>query len=314
MTPIMDDTGATLSALQALGSLQTDILDHLYDGVYCVTLSQKIILWNKSAETITGYKKEEVIGRCCSDNILCHVNGNGDELCVKGCPLSQTLKDGKIRDANVYLHHWSGHRVPVSIRVSPIYNDEQQIVGAMEVFTGNSQNIDMLTEFESFRNETFTDGLTRVGNRRYAEFELKKRFDDLKAFRIEFGILLFDIDRIKAIVDTHGSVVGDKVRQMVAKTVYNMIRSLDSICRWDADRFILILPNVDSTTLAAVGEKIRLFIEKTWLQAGREIIRITISPKGTMADENDTIESLVQRADGLTGQTGQNRPNTTTIG
>lgn len=42
-----------------------EIMDKLYDGVYFVDTQRKILFWNKAAETITGFKKEEVIGHCC---------------------------------------------------------------------------------------------------------------------------------------------------------------------------------------------------------------------------------------------------------
>ena len=51
-----------------------NILDNLYDGVYFVDLDRRITYWNKSAESLTGYKSSEIIGRHCWDNILMHVD------------------------------------------------------------------------------------------------------------------------------------------------------------------------------------------------------------------------------------------------
>ncbi len=44
------------------------------------------------------------------------------------------MSDGQNREAKVYLHHKKGHRVPVSIRVTAIYNDDNEICGAVELF------------------------------------------------------------------------------------------------------------------------------------------------------------------------------------
>lgn len=295
-------------------NLHKKVLDNLYDGVYYVDLDKKIILWNKGAELITGFTREEVKGRCCADNILRHINERGDELCIKGCPLSRTLMDGKIRNVSVYLHHKEGHRVPVSIRVSPVLSDKKEIIGAVEIFSDNSKNIDLLKELEILRNETYTDELTQVGNRKYADFNLHKRFEDLKAYGIQFGVLFFDIDRFKTVNDNHGHAVGDDTLKMVAKTGFNIIRSLDTICRWGGDEFIVILPNVDETILKVVAEKIRRFIEKTWLQTDGTIIRVTLSIGGTTATSEDTLESLVKRADSLMYQSKKNGRNRYTLG
>jgi len=134
--------------------LYEKILDTLFDGVYFVDTQKKITFWSKGAERITGYKKVEVMGKCCSDNILRHVDKNGRELCVTGCPLMATLQDSAIRDSKVYLHHKKGHRVPVSVRVTPIFDSEnKKIVGAVEIFQDISKRDDIIKELEQLRHE-----------------------------------------------------------------------------------------------------------------------------------------------------------------
>src|SRR5689334_15269715 len=114
------------------------LLELLFDGLYYVDRNKKISFWNKAAEKITGYERAEVTGFCCADNILRHIDDEGHELCLDGCPLSATLFDGQVREAHVYLHHKRGHRVPVSIRVTPIRDAEGEIIGAAEVFADNT--------------------------------------------------------------------------------------------------------------------------------------------------------------------------------
>ncbi len=58
------------------------IIEMLFDGLYYVNEDRVITIWNKAAERITGFKKEEAIGKKCSDNILRHVNKSGVELCL----------------------------------------------------------------------------------------------------------------------------------------------------------------------------------------------------------------------------------------
>lgn len=95
------------------------ILENLNDGVYYVDNDRKITYWNKSAERITGYTAEEVVGSFCYDNILQHIDEKGTQLCKNGCPLSLTISDGNIRDINVCLHHKDGYRVPIYVRSIP---------------------------------------------------------------------------------------------------------------------------------------------------------------------------------------------------
>ncbi len=110
------------------------VLDNLFDGVYFVDSERKITYWNKAAERITGFFEAEVVNLSCYDKILNHVDETGKQLCLNGCPLAEVLKDGNLREADVFLRHKAGHRVPVSIRITPIY-DGDRIVGAVEIFS-----------------------------------------------------------------------------------------------------------------------------------------------------------------------------------
>ena len=102
------------------------ILDNIYGGVYYVDKNRKIKYWNKEAEEITGFSKEEVIEKHCYDNILKHIDDSGKNLCENGCPLHGAINDGKKREANVYLHHKEGQRVPVTIRIVPLKNEKNK--------------------------------------------------------------------------------------------------------------------------------------------------------------------------------------------
>ena len=69
------------------------IIDLIDVGVYFVDPERTITYWNKGAEAITGFSSEEVMGRCCSDNILTHVNDQGNNLCLGICPLEMSIQD-----------------------------------------------------------------------------------------------------------------------------------------------------------------------------------------------------------------------------
>jgi diguanylate cyclase (GGDEF)-like protein/PAS domain S-box-containing protein len=289
------------------------LLDSLFDGIYYVDRDRRITFWNKAAERITGYAREEVLGSCCADNLLRHVDENGRELCMSGCPLSATMADGDVHDAHVYLHHKQGHRVPVSVRVSPVRDESGAIVGSVEIFTDNSSFHQILREMEQLKHDAYMDELTGAGNRRYGEMTLGARIHELNAFGRPFGLIFFDIDHFKRCNDTYGHAVGDEVLVMVAKTVMNILRRMDSIVRWGGEEFIVILPGIDLKTLRAVSERIRVFIETSFLVTRGIRLNVTASLGATLARPGDTVESVVQRADGLmysSKTSGRNRVTT----
>ena len=92
-----------------------EILEELPLAVYVLDRDMKITYWNASSQKIAGFDASEVVGKCCSEDILRHTTDDGVCLCDNGCPASASLGDGEIREANVFLHHRQGHRLPVSV-------------------------------------------------------------------------------------------------------------------------------------------------------------------------------------------------------
>jgi diguanylate cyclase (GGDEF)-like protein/PAS domain S-box-containing protein len=276
-----------------------NLLDNLFDGVYFVDLDKRITFWNKGAERITGYLKSEVSGFCCAENILRHVDDDGRELCVEGCPLSATVSDGKIREANVYLHHKKGHRVPVSVRTSPVRDDFGNVVGAVEIFADNSSSIQILKELEGLKKEAYLDTLTGIGNRRYGEMQLSTRLYELEAHKVPFGVIFLDIDHFKKFNDNYGHKIGDDVLVMVGRSMTSAMRKMDIVSRWGGEEFMFVLPNIDGKVLLSVAERVRLLIEHSFIVVGNEKLYVTASMGATLAVLSDTAETVVVRADSL---------------
>jgi diguanylate cyclase (GGDEF)-like protein len=106
-----------------------------------------------------------------------------------------------------------------------------------------------------------------------------------------------DIDHFKKFNDTYGHNIGDQVLKMVAKTITSAVRLIDVVCRWGGEEFIVILPNMDKQTLAKIAERIRVFIEKSWITFEKENLKVTVSIGGAIATNEDTIESIIHSSD-----------------
>jgi len=290
------------------------LLDNLFDGVYFVDPDRKITFWNKAAERITGYSKEEVIGSRCSDNLLRHVDENGHELCLTGCPLSATIRDSGIREAHVYLHHKQGHRVPVSVRTSPVRDEDGTVIGGVEIFSDNSNLLQILRDMERLKKEAYVDELTNVGNRRFCEMTLQTRIFELKSFDVPFGLIFLDLDNFKQCNDIHGHAAGDEILIMTGRTITNILRRMDSICRWGGEEFVVILPHIGVEILREVSERMRAFIESSYLVTGGKSFNITASIGATMALLKDTPSSIIHRADRLMYESKASGKNRVTIG
>jgi diguanylate cyclase (GGDEF)-like protein/PAS domain S-box-containing protein len=287
-------------------------LDCLFEGVFLVDTDRRITYWNKGAERITGFKREEVIGSACLENLLRHVDLDGNELCLEEF-ISNTISDAEPREAKVFLYHKFGHRVSVSVRTTPLMNENGVIVGAVEVFNDNSNAQKMLEEFEKLRNEAYHDHLTNVGNRRYAELTINSRIYEFNNRSIPFAMIFIDIDHFKNINDNYGHNTGDEVLVMVARTISNALRSMDVVSRWGGEEFIVILPGASLTTLRSVADRIIKLVEQSFLLIDGARVGVTVSAGATIAKKDDTSTSMVARADGLMYESKRRGRNIVTV-
>ncbi len=123
--------------MDSLLAISDVILDSLSDGVYVCDRERKIVYWSKSAERITGWTRDDVLGRRCLDDVLCHVDKDGHRLCGEEfCPLHRSMVTGGSTSVpiTVFARAKDGHRVPMQVSVAPIHGADGQIVGGVETF------------------------------------------------------------------------------------------------------------------------------------------------------------------------------------
>ena len=287
-----------------------DILDRMEDGVYLVDRERRIRYWSQSAERITGFAAQEVLGKRCADEVLCHVDDAGRHLCQEGCPLAATMEDGRPRSAEVFLHHKSGHRTPVKVYGAPIYNEAGQVIGAFETFSQTSSVLAAHERIGQLEELAFVDTLTGIGNRRYLERELTSRLADLQRLGWRFGVVLCDIDHFKRFNDEFGHATGDEALQMVAQTLAHGCRAGDCVGRWGGEEFLVVIGNLQHGTLWQVAERLRLLLASSFLRVKGANQRVTVSAGAVMAQPGEDIPGLLARADGLLYQSktaGRNR-------
>ncbi len=273
------------------------ILDNLADGVYFVDRDRKILYWNKGAERITGFKAEQVQGHFCQDNILNHVTENGTLLCLEGCPLHATILDGNPRQAEIYLQHSTGHRVPIIVRTMPMQNENGEIIGAVETFSDNSKLISIRHEVRRLQDAALRDHLTGIWNRRYMTRRLEVALWVFQQQGIPFGVFFIDIDGFKKINDTYGHKTGDQILTMVTNTLQNNLRSEDTVARWGGEEFVVLLMGLDIAGMASVAEKLTTLVKYSAVRIEDQNVSVTVSMGMTLARKEDTVKTLVDRAD-----------------
>jgi len=275
-----------------------NILDNLFEGVYCVDNDRKIIFWNKGAERITGYSASEVLGSSCADNILVHVDELGRNLCIAGCPLMEAINLGKPHaEHNVFLHHKNGHRVPVTVSASSIRDSHGRLIGAIELFKENYVSVYDDQYIEDLKKAAMLDPLTGIPNRRSIETKLTAALGEKLRFNISLGVFFIDIDHFKKVNDTYGHEAGDLVLKMVAKTLSSSMRAYNLLGRWGGEEFIGIVTHIDREGLMMLAQKLRALVESSFLDYNSKKINVTVTVGGTISRDKESMQSILQRAD-----------------
>jgi len=275
------------------------LLDEIHDGVYFVDAERTIVYWNKAAERTTGYGEREVVGRHCSESGLSHVDERGINLCRAGCPLAATLLDGRNRGSDLFVHHKNGHRLPINIRVSPVYGDGGEIIGAVEIFSDASEWRAMKDRMAQLEKTVYLDPLTGLPNRRYLEDQLKVRLEEMRRYGWPLGLVFMDLDNFKQINDRHGHEAGDRTLALVGRTLSATSRALDLVGRWGGDEFVALIRNVTRESLVQVAERYRAMVKQSFLLEGDLPVSVTLSTGAVLAGAQDDAAGLLSRADRL---------------
>jgi len=153
-------------------------------------------------------------------------------------------------------------------------------------------------------NETIelavTDPLTGLHNRRYLDNHLQNLVDRAASRRKPLSVLIADIDRFKAVNDTHGHDAGDEVLREFSRRLRGAVRGMDLACRLGGEEFIVVMPETAAGVAEKVAERIRALTAGTpfRLPGQGRAIEVTVSVGvATLATGGDSVTALLKRAD-----------------
>lgn len=147
------------------------------------------------------------------------------------------------------------------------------------------------------KENSLKDPLTGCYNKKETESLLESFLKNFLRYKIPFSILMLDIDFFKKINDTYGHLAGDFVLKEISKIMKNIIRESDICGRFGGEEFIIGLPNTKISGAMKLAKRIKSSIEENEFQYNNTKIQVTVSIGVTSASKNDSIFSLIERAD-----------------
>lgn len=144
-----------------------------------------------------------------------------------------------------------------------------------------------------------TDTLTGVANRRQGEYLMELEFRRARRYKLPLSLIVFDIDRLKAVNDQFGHPVGDAAVRAVAEAVHHALRTSDVLVRSAGGEFQIIAPHTSAIDALKVAEKIRQTVAAIDIPG---CDRVSISLGAGQASEQDTPDALLVRVGAALGR------------
>jgi diguanylate cyclase (GGDEF)-like protein len=151
------------------------------------------------------------------------------------------------------------------------------------------------SRMNELKNQSRTDPLTLLGNRRLFDDKLPAEFDAARDAQQPLSLLVLDIDHFKTYNDKHGHAQGDEAIKLVGSALRRYARKPVLACRYGGDEFCVILPGTDPEAAALVAERLRATVQGRGNSRG---ITISVGHASlTAANEYPTHDKLFEAAD-----------------
>jgi len=276
------------------------VLEALPLGVYVVDRDGKITLWSAGAEKLSGYLRQEVLGRLREEELWEQEQANqGDAPPATEEHASPVgpLRDPLIAQAQLSLRTKTGRFVLVELQSVPLRDDLGSILGAAKVFKPisvpetSARRQDKLGAFGAL------DQLTGLLNHSMIQAHLRESLSLHALYPVPFSVICCSVDDLAKIRERYGQAAVDAALRMVAQTIENGLLQSDFVGRWLGWEFLAILPDCGESDLMKVGERLRKLVQHGGVHWWGDTLRVTISVGATVVRDSDTASSLVARAE-----------------
>ncbi|MCP3871406.1 MAG: EAL domain-containing protein [Gammaproteobacteria bacterium] len=234
--------------------LAASVFDNTHDGVLITDAAGKILNVNASFTRMTGYPREQVLGR----NPSMFKSGKHDWVFYR--EMWRALEENGFWEGEIINRRSDGEPLYETLAISTVYNEHGEVTQYVGVFSDISH---FKEHQEHLAWQARHDILTGLPNRLLLAERITSAFELAKRRKQLVAICILDLDRFKPINDTYGHETGDQLLIEVARRLSLAVRSIDTVARLGGDEFVLVLAGCNSVTeveeiLTRVQSQLRL--------------------------------------------------------
>jgi len=271
---------------------QASLLDKAQDAIIVRDLDHVVRYWNKGAERLYGWTRDEAIGRSIETLLY------SDPAFFRESTHTM-LKQGEW-SGEIVQQRKDGSTLTVEAHWTLLRDDQQAPEAILAINTDITERKAAEREIQQL---AFYDHLTGLPNRQLLRDRLQHALAVEARHPLVGALLFIDVDNFKTLNDTLGHAIGDLFLQQLTRRLQDCLRKGDTLARLGGDEFVIVLENLAATpqeaaTLATVvGEKILASFTQPFHLA--EYVHYSTSSIGITLfnDQPATQDELLQRAD-----------------
>lgn len=257
-------------ALQAAEAKYRSIFENATEGIFQTSPDGRYISANPALAYLYGYSSPAELIQHLTDieNQLYVQPGRRDEF----AKLLQ--ENGAVAEFESEVYRADGSITWIAEKARAVRDQN----GNLLYYEGTVEDITVRKQVqEKLQEKAFYDNLTGLPNRALFMERLRQVIDSTQEYTEDkFALLFLDLDGFKAVNDTLGHLIGDKLLIEIARRLETCVRSHDTVARLAGDEFTILLRNIhDLHSVTNIAERINKKLKVPFYLNGHEVLTAT---------------------------------------
>jgi len=278
------------------------VFSHTSEGILITDAAANILDVNNAFSLITGYSREEVLGK--NPSVL----SSGRQDAVYYAKMWQDLHLHGHWRGEIWNRRKDGEVFAELLTISAVADSQGQVQQYVALFS-NITAAKLLQD--RLENLAHFDALTQLPNRILLADRLQQAMYQGQRRGSQVAVVFIDLDGFKAINDIHGHDVGDQLLIAVAQRMRLVLRDGDTLSRQGGDEFVAVLVDLPNAATCTPLLQRLLDAASSPVQAGARVVQVSASMGVTFFPQHQEIDGdqLLRQADQAMYQAKQSGKN-----